>query len=79
MGDFSTESSIQHHEHLELFNIVDEDLTESVRQNVSGCSGIPVADLGHLNLALEAPSDTVINTMGLSPVWLYRGRYFDLL
>ena len=49
---------------------MDENLAESVWENMSGGSLIPVSDLGHLQLTSEAPSDTVINTMGLSPVWL---------
>lgn len=70
MGNLGTKSSVQHHEHLKLFDVVDEDFTESIWHHVSCSLGIPVADLGHLDLALEAPSDTIVDTMGLPPVRL---------
>lgn len=37
---------------------------------MSGGLGVSVADLGHLDLALEAPSDSVVDTMGFTPVRL---------
>lgn len=68
--DFGTESSVQHHEHFQLFDVVDKNFTEAVGQYVSGVLGVSVTDLGHLDLALESSSDSVVNTMRFSPVWL---------
>lgn len=70
MGDFATESSVQHHEHLQLLDIVDENFTKSIWEDMSRGFSIPVTDLGHLQLASEAPSDTVVNTPRLAPVGL---------
>ena len=77
MGDFATESSVQHHEHLELLDVVDEDLTKTVRQNMSGGLCISVADLWHLDLTLEAPSDTIVDTMRLPPVGLDDSKGYE--
>lgn len=37
---------------------------------MSGGLGVSVADLGHLDLALEAPPNSVVDTMGFTPVRL---------
>lgn len=70
MRNLTTKSPVQHHEHLQFFNIVDEDLAETVWQYVSGSLSVSVSDLRHLELALKASSDTVVDTMRLPPVRL---------
>lgn len=49
---------------------MDENFTKAIGQNVSGGPSISVTDLGHLDLALESPPNSVIDTMRFSPVWL---------
>lgn len=79
MGDLGTETSVKHHEHLKFLHIMDENFAEAVWQHVSGRLRISVTDLGHLKLALEAPPDTIVNTMRFSPVWLLENQNRCLL
>ena len=39
-----------------------------------GGLGGSIADAGHQNLALESSADSVINTLGLAPVWLLTAK-----
>lgn len=70
MRDLSTKSSVQHHKHFQLFDVVNKNFAETVWQYVSGSLCVSVTDLGHLDLSLKSPSDPVVNTMRFPPVWL---------
>lgn len=75
MSYLSAKSSVQHHEHFKLFDVVDEDLTKSIWQHVSGSLCISVANFWHFKLAPETSPDTVVNTVRFSPVWLVIGSH----
>jgi hypothetical protein len=47
---------------------VDKDLSESRGQHVPGLFVGAVTNVGHFVLALESSADSVINTLGLTPV-----------
>ncbi len=70
VGNFSSEYLVLHHQHLKLFGVVDGDLTETVRHKVTSVGIRAITDLGHWGLAGEATTDTVINTLGLTPAFL---------
>ena len=49
---------------------MNEHLSETVWEHVLGLLGRTVTNVGHQDLALEAPSHSVVNTLGLAPVGL---------
>lgn len=61
---------VAHHQDLELLNIVHQELLETSWQHVLGLLVATVTDVGHQHLALESPADPVVNTSGLTPVFL---------
>jgi len=56
-----------HQQEVQLGNVGDDELLEAGGHQVAGQLVVTVTDLGHGDLALEATTDTVINTLGLSP------------
>lgn len=50
--------------------VVDEHLSEAIRQHVLGVLGRTVTDARHVTLALEASTHSVVDTLWLSPVQL---------
>lgn len=65
--DLSAESLVVHEEHVEVLDLSHDHLAVAAGQHVAGSLLRAVADSGHLHGATEAPSDTVIDTLGLSP------------
>lgn len=61
---------VTHHQDLELLDIVHQELLEAVGQHVLGLLVATVTDVGHQHLTLEPPADPVVNTSGLTPVFL---------
>lgn len=48
-------------------DVVYQDFTEAGRKHVSGFLVASVTNRGHQELALETPSHSVVNTLGLTP------------
>jgi len=68
--DLSGECTVHHQQHLQLLDVVHEELLESVGADVLRVLVCPVANVGHFVLALVAPSHPVVDTLRLPPVWL---------
>lgn len=51
-------------------NVIDQNLLEAIGQHVLGLLGATVTNFGHTELTLELPADSVVDTLGLSPVGL---------
>jgi len=67
VGDLGSKGAVVHQQEVQLGNVGDKELLEAVGHEVAGKLAVTVTDLGHNDLALEAATDTVINTLGLSP------------
>lgn len=67
---------VAHHEHLQLFDIVDQELPEARGQHVLCLLIAAIADVGHQDLALEPPANSVINTSRFTPVALKKCRKY---
>ena len=67
MSNFSTESSIVHEKDIKIFDVVDDEFLEPVRQVISGFLIRTIADFRHGSVASEASSHSVVNTVGPSP------------
>lgn len=61
---------VTHHQDLELLDIVHQELLEAGGQHVLGLLVATITDIGHQHLTLEPPADPVVNTSGLTPVFL---------
>lgn len=61
---------VAHHQDLKFLDIVHQELLEASGQHVLGLLVATITDVGHQHLALEPPADPVVNTSGLSPVFL---------
>lgn len=59
-----------HEERLEVTLVVDQELLVPAREDVAGLLVAAVTDLGHRELALEAATDAVVDTLGLAPCLL---------
>ena len=70
VGDLGGVDAVLHHQHLQLLDVVDEELLEARGHHMTGTLGGSITDVGHQVLALEAPADTIVNTLGLAPVLL---------
>lgn len=71
VGDLSAVDAVLHEQHLQLLDVVDEELLEAGRQHMTGARVRTVTDVGHQVLALEATTHSVVNTLGLAPVGLH--------
>ena len=67
---------VAHHEHLQLFDVVDQELPEPRGQHVLCLLIAAVANVGHQDLALEPPANSVINTSRFTPVALKKRRKY---
>lgn len=65
---------VAHHKHLQLFDIVDQKLPESSGQHMLCLLVAPITDVGHQDLALEPPANSVIDTSRFPPVALKKHR-----
>lgn len=71
VSNLGGKDTVVHQEQFKLSGVLDQELLESVGEEVTGLAVGTVSDLGHGNLALETSADTVINTLGLSPCVLF--------
>ena len=55
---------------ISYLDVVDEDLSESGRQHVTGGLAGTVTDVGHQVHSLELPANSVVDTLGFPPVGL---------
>lgn len=55
-------------------NIVYKDLSESSWEHVTGLFVASITNVGHQILSLETSTNSVINTLGLTPVSLQRKK-----
>lgn len=62
--------AVLHHQDFQLADVVDGELLESIGEHVAGLGVRTITDVGHQVLALEATSDTIVNTFRLTPVFL---------
>ena len=53
MSNLSTVRFVAHQQHLQLLDIVDQELAEAAGQHVLGFLVAPITDVGHQDLALE--------------------------
>lgn len=61
---------VAHHQDLKFLDIVDQEFLEARGQHVLGLLVTTITDVRHQHLPLEPPADPVINTSGLTPVFL---------
>ena len=71
VSDFGGVRTVVHQQQVEFANVGDGELAETVRQKVASLLGRTVTDLGHRSLTLETSTHVTINTLGLSPRFLY--------
>jgi len=67
VGDLGGVGLVVHEQEVDLVGVVDEELAQPARHQVSGLLVASVTDGRHGQLALEAAADSVIDTLGLSP------------
>lgn len=72
-------SLVAHHEHLQLLDVVDQELPEARGQHVLRLLIAAVADVGHQDLALEPPANSVIDPSRLTPVALKKCRKYAVM
>lgn len=70
VGNFSGKDTVVHQEHINVTDIGHNKLLETIGEEMTGLGVGSVTNLGHGDLALETTTDTVINTLGLSPAGL---------
>lgn len=68
MGNLSGKRVVVHQKEVHVVDIGHHKTAVAVRHNVARLLVRAVADLGHPNRALEATTNTVVNTRGLAPV-----------
>ena len=78
MSNLSTVRFVAHQQHLQLLDIVDQELAEAAGQHVLGFLVAPVTDVGHQDLALEPSPHPVVNASGFPPVSLKTHRQVSL-
>lgn len=61
---------VTHHQDLKLLDIVHQELLEASWQHILCLLVATITDVGHQHLTLEPPADPVIDTSGLTPVFL---------
>ena len=67
LGDLSAVLAVVHEQKLELGNVVNLELVESVRENVSRLFVASVTSVNHRDRSTESTTDSAINTSGSSP------------
>lgn len=73
------DSLVAHHQHFQLFDIVDQELSEAGGQHVLCLLIAAVANVGHQDLPLEPPAHSVIDTSRFPPVALKKCRKYLLV
>lgn len=69
-GDLSAVTLVGHHQHFQLLHVGDGHLTESILQHVTGFLVRSVTAVRHEVLTLEATTNSVVDTLGLTPFLL---------
>jgi len=62
---------VVHEEKVQVAGVVDEESLVAGRHHVAGLAVVTISDLWHGSLALEASSDSVVDTLGLSPAGVH--------
>ena len=75
VSDLSTVSVVVHHEEFKVLNVVDGELVETVGKHELSSLIRTVTNIGHESSTSETTSAATINTLGLSPVLLYKNQY----
>ena len=73
-GDLSSVLLVVHQQHVQIGDVGDTELQETVGEHVLGDLVGSVTDLGHGAGTLEPPANTVINTPGPSPGFLWERK-----
>jgi len=69
--DLGSEAFVVHQEKVNFPHVADKELLQAVREKVPRLLVAAVPNLGHRELPLEPPPDTVINTLRLPPCLLH--------
>jgi hypothetical protein len=75
VSDFGSIGSVVHEQELQFLQVADGDLLESRGQKMTVQLVASITNLWHWNLALEAATDTIINTLWFSPALLEITQY----
>lgn len=67
MRDLGRILAVVQQQELHLLGVVDHELVETVRQQVTGLGIRPIPDVGQKRGALEATTSPAIDTLGLAP------------
>ncbi len=67
VGNLGSELLVVHKKDVQLVNVVDTELQETIGQKVPGLLVGSVTDLGHGAVALESSANATVNTMGFAP------------
>ena len=67
LSDLSAISSVVHKEQINIFFISDYELSESIFEHVSGLVVLLASNFWHSHGSGELPSNTAVNSSGLSP------------
>jgi len=70
VGDLGRVDAVLHQKHLQVGNVVHQEFLEAIRTDVLGFGVTSVTDVGHFVLTLESSADSVVDTLGFSPVGL---------
>ena len=65
-------SPVVHHQHLQLRDIVNNELPELVGKVVPGLLVRAISNVGHQGASLELPPDAGVDTLGPAPAWLQK-------
>ena len=67
MGDLATVGSVVHEQQFNVFLVLDQKLSETTGQHVSGLLGLLLTNVGAGEVATELAAHGVVNTAGSSP------------
>merc|ERR1712142_1349371 len=78
VSDFCCVSSLQHEQSVDIFDIMNYELTESIGTHMSCLRITPVPNTGHKILSFESPANTTVDTFGFSPTLSHTITSFGL-
>jgi len=67
VGDLTAEASVVHEEQFNVFIVLDQKLSETTWEHVSGLGSLLKTDVGHHLVTTELAAHGVVNTSGFSP------------
>jgi len=70
VGDLGSVNAVLHQQNFQVGHVVHQKFLEAIGTHVLGFLVASVTDIGHFVLALEATANSVVNTLGFSPVGL---------